>query len=128
MNWFLASTLFFEDGWRETSPSNVRQFFGKLGWQRERTTINLTLAYANNNLLGNGLQEQRFLDRQYNSVYTRPDQTANRSPFVNLNVRRSLSSTVQFSGNAYFRYIRTLALNGDINEDRSPGGLSTQRG
>jgi outer membrane receptor protein involved in Fe transport len=117
LNWFLASTLFFEDGWRETSPSNVRQFFGKLGWQRERTTINLTLAYANNNLLGNGLQEQRFLDRQYNSVYTRPDQTANRSPFVNLNVRRSLSSTVQFSGNAYFRYIRTLALNGDINED-----------
>ena len=116
-NWFLAGSLFFEDGWRTSSPSNVRQFFGKLGSQRERTTINLTLSYANNNLLGNGLQEQRFLERDYKSVYTKPDQTANRSPFANVNVRHTFSSNVLFSGNAYFRYIRTRTLNGDINDD-----------
>jgi len=117
LNWFLASSLFFEDGWRETSPSNVRQFFGKVGWQGERTTISLMLSYANNNLLGNGLQEQRFLERDYDSVYTKPDQTKNLSPFVNLNVRHSFSSNVLFSGNAYFRYIRTRTLNGDLNDD-----------
>ncbi len=116
-NWFLASTLLFEDGWRETSPSNVRQFFGKVGSQRERTAVNLTLAYANNSLLGNGLQDQRFLARDFKSVYTKPDVTGNRAPFVNLNLRRSLASNVSFSGNAYFRYIRTRTLNGDINED-----------
>lgn len=117
LNWYLAGSLFFEDGWRESSPSNVRQFFSRLGWQRERTTLGLTLAYANNSLIGNGLQERRFLDRNYESVYTKPDQTGNRSPFANLNVRHSFSNNVLFSGNAYFRYIRTLTLNGDINED-----------
>lgn len=117
INWFLASSLFFEDGWRESSPSNVRQFFGKLGSQRERTSVNLTLAYANNSLIGNGLQEHRFLERNFRSVYTKPDLTANRAPFVNLNLRRSLTSSVVFSGNAYFRYIRTRSLNGDINEE-----------
>lgn len=116
-NWFLASSLFFEDGWRESSPSNVRQFFGKFGSQRERTSVNLTLAYNNNSLIGNGLQEQRFLERDFKSVFTKPDLTANRAPFVNLNLRRSLTSTVSFSGNAYFRHIRTRTLNGDINED-----------
>ena len=42
LSWYLASNLFFEDGWRSDSPSNVRQFFGKLGWQQARTTIGLT--------------------------------------------------------------------------------------
>ncbi len=116
-DWFLASSLFFEDGWRQTSPSNVRQFFGRLGSQRERTSLHLTLAYANNALIGNGLQARGFLDRDYTSVYTKPDVTANRAPFLNLSVRRSLTNSLSFSGNAYFRYIRTRALNGDINED-----------
>ncbi|MGH9851467.1 MAG: TonB-dependent receptor plug domain-containing protein, partial [Blastocatellia bacterium] len=79
LNWFLASDLFFEDGWRDDSPSNIRQFFGKLGWQGARTVFWLTVAYANNSLVGNGLQEQRFLDRDYASVYTKPDITDNRS-------------------------------------------------
>ena len=116
LNWFFASSLFFEDGWRESSPSNVRQFFGKIGKQRERTSIGLTLSYANNSLIGNGLQEQRSLDRDYKSVYSKPDRTANRSPFLNLNLRHNFSSTVTVSSNAYFRYIRTRTLNGDINE------------
>ncbi|WP_321477852.1 TonB-dependent receptor [uncultured Paludibaculum sp.] len=117
LNWYLASSLFFEDGWRESSPSNVRQFLGKIGWQRERTSVGLTLAYANNALIGNGLQEQRLLERDYGSVYTKPDQTANRSPFVNLQLRHSFSNVVTFSGNAYFRHIRSRTMNGDINED-----------
>ncbi len=117
LHWFAASSLFFEDGWRESSPSNVRQFFGKLGTTRARTSVNLTLGYANNSLIGNGLQDQRFLARDFKSVYTKPDATANRAPFLNLNLRRSLPGDVSFSGNAYFRYIRTHTLNGDINED-----------
>jgi outer membrane receptor protein involved in Fe transport len=114
-NWFLASSLFFEDGWRESSPSNVRQFFGKIGSQRQRTAVDLTLAYVNNSLIGNGPQEHRFLARDFKSVYTKPDVTANRAPFTNLKIRRNLTSTVSVSGNAYFRYIRSRLLNGDIN-------------
>jgi len=117
LHWFAASSLFFEDGWRETSPSNVRQFFGKLGSQREKTSLGLTVAYANNSLLGNGLQEQRLLERDYRSVYTKPDATANRSPFLNGQFRRTLTPRAWFSGNAYFRHIRTRTLNGDINEE-----------
>jgi len=117
LNWYLGSTLFFENGWRKDSPSNVRQFFGKLGWQRTKTTLGLTVAFANNLLTGNGLQEQRFLDRDYASVYTKPDVTGNRSPFVNLTARHSVTNRLMFSGNVYYRYIRTNTFNGDINED-----------
>ncbi len=116
-DWFLAGNLFFEDGWRDSSPSNVRQFFSRFGWQRERTTIGLTLSYANNSLIGNGLNEPRFLDRDYSSIYTKPDITGNRSPMATLNLRHTFSPGVTFSANAYFRHIRTRTLNGDLNED-----------
>jgi outer membrane receptor protein involved in Fe transport len=116
-HWYGASSLFFEDGWRVNSPSNVRQFFGKFGWQGTSTWLGLTAAYANNSLIGNGLQEKRFLDRDYRSIYTKPDITSNRSPFLNLTARHSFNSRVLFSGNAYYRYIRTNTFNGDINEE-----------
>lgn len=117
LNWFLAGSLFFEDGWRQASPSDVRQFFGKLGWQAGTTTLGLTVGYANNSLIGNGFQEQRFLARDYNSVYTIPDITSNRAPFFSVNGRHSFGSNVSVSGNTYYRYIRTSTLNGDLNEN-----------
>ena len=116
LNWFLASSFFFEDGWRDTSPSNVRQFFAKLGWQGSKTSISLTAVYANNLLNGNGLQEQRLLQRDYTSIYNKPDVNGNRSPLLNLSIRHSLRN-VSISGNAYYRYIRTSSFNADINED-----------
>jgi len=116
-DWFLASHLAFENGWRDNSPSNVRQFFSKLRWQDARTTLGLTSAYANNSLTGNGVQEQRFLDRAYESVYTQPDNTQNKSPLVIVSATRVLTGRVSIAGESYYRYIRTTTFNGDSNED-----------
>jgi len=116
LSWYVAGSMFFEDGWRESSPSDVRQTLGKLGWQHTRTTLSLTVAYANNSLNGNGLQELRFLDNNYAGIYTKPDVTRNRSPFVNLAAQHAATQAVTFSGNVYYRYIRTNTLNGDLNE------------
>ncbi len=116
-HWYLATSHFFEDGWRTDSPSNVRQLFSKLGWQRERSSIGLTLGFANNSLIGNGLQEQRLLERDYRSIYTKPDLTRNRAPFLALNLRHALSPSLVLAGNGWYRSIRTATLNGDINEE-----------
>ena len=117
LSWYFAGNLFHEDGWRIKSPSDVRQAFGKLAWQGAKTTVSLSFDYANNFLTGNGLQEQRSLARNYASGYTYGDTTTNRSPFFNLSARHALSSTLTFSGNAYFRYIRADSVNPNLNTD-----------
>jgi outer membrane receptor protein involved in Fe transport len=117
LNWYFAGNLFGENGWRADSPSDVRQLFGKVGWQRPKHDVSLTLAYANNSLTGNGLQEQHFLDGDYASVYTKPDVTDNRSTFLNVTTQHNVSGRASVSGNVYYRDIRTNTLNGDINED-----------
>ena len=39
INWYVAGNLFSEDGWRDDSPSDVRQLFGKLGWGKDRSDV-----------------------------------------------------------------------------------------
>jgi outer membrane receptor protein involved in Fe transport len=116
-HWYLAGNLFHEDGWRIKSPSDVRQSFNKVGWQGTRTAVNLSFGYANNSLTGNGLQEQRFLARNYASGYTYGDATTNRSPSFNLTLHHVASSALSFSGNVYFRYIRADTINPNLNTD-----------
>ena len=117
LSWYVAGNLFREDGWRQFSPSEVRQAFGKLGWLHDKNSVNVSFGYADNWLTGNGLQDARFLPLNYSSVYSIPDVTWNRSPSVNLSVKHSLSNNLTLSGNAYFRYIRADTTNGDINEE-----------
>ena len=117
IDWYVAGNVFAEDGWRDVSSSDVGQLFGKLGWRRTRGDVSVTLAYANTSLNGNALQEIGFLDRDYSSVYTKPDETDNASTFVNVIGRRVIDSKTMLTGNAYFRAIGTDTFNGDINED-----------
>jgi outer membrane receptor protein involved in Fe transport len=117
LDWYLTGNLFREHGWREDSPSRVGQIFGKLGWHDAASDLRMTLAYADTNLNGSGLQEQRFLPRDYASLYTKPDITENRSTFLNLVGNHAVSDGLSLTGNAYYRRIRTSTLNGDLNDD-----------
>jgi outer membrane receptor protein involved in Fe transport len=116
-NWFLAGTGFHESGWRIDSPSDVRQGFGRFGWRTDKTDIALVASYAYNTLTGNGLQDYRLLDANYSSVYTIPDQSADRSPSFNLIARHSFTDSLTFAGNAWYRNIRTEAINPNFNTD-----------
>ena len=120
LNWFVTGNWMKENGWREHSPSETRQLFAKLGWSGERTDLAAALGWADNTLTGNGLQDARLLARDYRSVYTQPDETDNRSAWLNLTGKHQLNDRVQLSGNAYARRLSRLSsstLNGDINED-----------
>jgi outer membrane receptor protein involved in Fe transport len=114
-NWFLAANAFHESGWRIDSPSDVRQAFIRLGWRSAATDLALATTYAYNTLTGNGIQDFRLLARSYSSVYTIPDTISNRSPSFNFIGRHTFSRTLTFSGNAWFRNIRTEGVNGNAN-------------
>src|SRR5579863_8977891 len=116
-NWFLAANAFHESGWRFDAPSDVRQGFARLGWRTDKTDLALTMSYAYNTLLGNGLQDYRLLDENYSSAYTVPDITANRSPAFNFIVRHVFSNALTFSGNGRYRNIRTEGVNPNFNTD-----------
>ena len=116
-NWFLTGLGFHESGWRFASPSDVRQGFARLGWRNDKTDLALTMSYAYNTLQGNGVQDYRLLEANYTSSYSVPDSIANRSPSVNFIARHSFSEGLTFTGNAFYRNIRTESINPNFNDD-----------
>ncbi|MBB4865745.1 outer membrane receptor protein involved in Fe transport [Pseudomonas nitritireducens] len=119
-DWFAAGTHFEEDGWREHSDSDAQKLFGKLGWRGESTDLKLTYSFADTDLNGNGMVPRSFLRRDYDSVYTYPDNTQNTANFLNLQWSHDYSDDLGLSGNLYYRHIGTDTFNGDINDEALP--------
>jgi outer membrane receptor protein involved in Fe transport len=115
--WYGTANNLKEDGWRDDSPTDASQAFAKVGWRSDVTDIALSGAYADTDLNGNGLQDLQFLQSDYDSVYTKPDNTKNKAYLFNLTGSQKLSDTVTLSANAYYRNIRTNTFNGDLNDD-----------
>ncbi|HYN54778.1 MAG TPA: TonB-dependent receptor [Methylotenera sp.] len=118
VDYFFSGNAFTEQGWRDSSPSDVRQAFGKIGWQNETTDINLSITGADNELVGNGFVQKEFLDNLgYDSINTKPDITDTQMVFLNLNGSHYLNDDTMLSANTYYRNARTKTLNGDVNDD-----------
>lgn len=126
IDYFISANVFSEDGWRDYSPTDVGQVFGKVGWQNETTSLNSSYTGADNKLIGNGLAPDDFLRQQgRDSILTRPDLTENKLSFFNFNGSHFFNDDVQLSGNAYHRKAKTKTLNGDGNDDFDDDDVDT---
>jgi iron complex outermembrane receptor protein len=119
-DYFASASAFREDGWRVQSPSDVRQFFAKLGWQDGTTDIDLSITHAESDLTGNGLLPQSMLRADPRQIYTLSDHTRNRVTLLTLNTTRWLAGDLLWSGTAYYRGSGKNTLNGDVNEVSDP--------
>ncbi|HQO15466.1 MAG TPA: TonB-dependent receptor [Methylotenera sp.] len=118
VDYFLAGNYFDEDGWRDHSPTEVKQIFGKVGWQNEASRLELSYTGADNDMVGNGLVQKELMeDFGRETINTKPDQTKNTLSFLNLNGSHWLNDDVQLSANTYYRKSKRKTLNGDINDD-----------
>jgi iron complex outermembrane receptor protein len=116
LDYFASASAFREDGWRAQSPSDVRQFFSKLGWQDGTTDVDFSITHAESDLTGNGLLPQSMLLADPRQIYTLSDHTRNRMTLFSLNATRWLADDLLWSGTAYYRDSKKNTLNGDINE------------
>jgi outer membrane receptor protein involved in Fe transport len=115
-DWFVAGNSFDEHGWRDLSPTHAHQLFGKVGWQTERSDLDLSYTWADNSMTGNGSAPQSMLAYRYASIYTAPDHTNNHLDFLNLVGNQFLAGHLLLGGNLYYRELKTHSNNGDLND------------
>ncbi len=122
--YFVDVKYFNEDGWRDFSNTEVMQGFSTFSWRGEDSTLDLTLATADNTLRGNGTVPVELLKTNRKAVFTQPDQTINRFFLASLDGSTWLTDHAELSGNMYFRRNKTGALNGDGSEFVDCTGLN----
>ncbi len=113
---FAALQYFDEDGWRDDSPSDVRQLFLRGDWRGERISLFTTALLADNELIGNGLLPTDLYKARRESVFTSPDETRNKLSQFTLGGTLDVSPTLNITAQAYRRDSRRKGINGDIYE------------
>ena len=103
---------FEEDGWRTDSKSEALRMFGALGLHGSDWRVDLSAAYADTTLRGNGTTPVELLEIDRSAVFTHPDVTQNEHRQLILEGSRTLGR-IEIAGNAFYRRIKTDTFNGD---------------
>jgi outer membrane receptor protein involved in Fe transport len=116
LDWFATGHFSDDDGWAEHNPSRVKQFFGKVGYQDDKTDIDLTLTLADNTLHGTQTLPLSFLENP-RQAYTFPDENVNKLGAIAAKGSRFLSDDVLLGANAYYRHYKASTFASNVNED-----------
>ncbi|MGH8714332.1 MAG: TonB-dependent receptor, partial [Casimicrobiaceae bacterium] len=116
VDYFLTANLFDEKGWADHNRSRIRQFFGKVGYQDDKTDVDLSLTAADNMLQGTQTIPASWLDTP-RQAYTFPDRNDNKLTFLTAKGSRFLDSGALLGGNAYYRSFRNTNLSSNVNDD-----------
>ena len=122
-DYFAAINAHDESGWREHSPSRLRQAFVKGGWQDARTDLDVSLALADNAMQGTQALPVSMLGDP-RRAYTWPDRTENQLSFLTVRGSRYIQDDVLLSGTVYLRTLHQDALASNVNDDLSPAAFN----
>lgn len=114
---FVALQGFAEDGWRDNSPSKLRQLFIK----NEISLGNLLLGFSalkvDSELVGNGLIPLEDYERRPGSVFSSPDETRNELNQYQWSAMFEVNDSFNITAMAYRRNSSRSGFNGDVLED-----------
>src|SRR5437762_1511744 len=114
---YYATGHFADDaGWADHNPSRVKQFFGKIGHQDDRTDVDVSTTLADTNLQGTQTLPLSMLGNP-GQAYTYPDINQNRLTFVTAKGSRFLNDSLLLGGNTYYRRYRTSNFSSNVNDN-----------
>lgn len=118
-DYFVAGNMLRERGWRDHSPSSVRQLFAKAGWQDATSDVDISLALADNSLQGTQALPRSMLAAP-RTAYTWPDRTENRLGFLTARASSYLREHVLLAGVLYHRALDQDSVSSNVNDDHDP--------
>ena len=129
---YVAASGLQEGGWRDVQSSQLRNFYGDLGWRGERGEVHLNVTAADNRLNQPGATPVQQLAVDPAAVFTAPNLITNHYTHVNLSGNYSISDETSVQGTAYYQYFLQKTYNGDVTDfapcDDDPGFLCQERG
>jgi outer membrane receptor protein involved in Fe transport len=118
-DYFVAANAFDEQGWRDHSPSRVRQLFVKTGREDAQSDFDLSLALAQNSLQGVQALPLSMLGNPRQG-YTWPDRTDNDLAMITLRASRFVGDDRLVAGNLYLRDLDQDNFNSNVNDAFNP--------
>ncbi|WP_124551947.1 TonB-dependent receptor [Methylophilus methylotrophus] len=111
---FTAYNHFKEDGWRDSSPSNVRQLFNKATLRFDKAELTFTALNVDTALVGNGMIPFEMAEQDRSQVFTSPDEVKNSLEHFNLSGSWYVNDNITLSGLVYKRNVKQTGVGADV--------------
>ncbi len=92
-----------DDGFRNFSQSDVRRFYGDVGYRNDGNEFHFNLGLANNKFGATATVPVELLQQYWGATYTTPQTTANQVAYVNLTGKVEATPTWTVEGVAHVR-------------------------
>ena len=92
-----------DDGFRNFSASNVRRFYGDVGYRNDTSEFHVNMGAADNNFGATATAPVELLQQYWGATYTSPQTTENRVGYVNLTGKVEATPTWTLDGSAHVR-------------------------
>ena len=102
-----------DNGFRNFSASNVRRFYGDVGYRNDSSEFHLNMGVANNNFGATATVPVQLLENYWGATYTTPQTTANRVGYFNLTGKVEATPTWTIDGSAHVRAFQQRTVDGN---------------
>ena len=100
---FGALERLHDGGFRNFSASNVRRFYGDVGYRNDTSEFHVNMGAADNNFGATATAPVELLQQYWGATYTSPQITENRVGYVNLTGKVEATPTWTLDGSAHVR-------------------------
>lgn len=102
-----------DGGFRNFSASNVRRFYGDVGYRNDASEFHLNMGVADNNFGAAATVPIELLQQYYGATYTTPQTTANRVGYLNLTGKVEATPSWTIEGSAHMRVFQQKTVDGN---------------
>jgi outer membrane receptor protein involved in Fe transport len=104
-NWAVYGALegVHDNGFRNFSPSEIRRFYGDIGYRNDNAEFHLNMGAAQNSFGATATAPVELLDRFWGATYTNPQVTTNQVGYLNLLGKVEATPSWTIEGSAHLR-------------------------
>src|ERR1044071_6795078 len=117
-NWSVYGALegLKDNGFRNFSPSEIRRFYGDVGYRTDSSEFHLNFGVAKNNFGASAAVPVELLQRYWGATYTTPQTHDNRVAYANLTGKAEVTPTWTIDGSVRVRAFRQKTVDGNPTE------------
>ena len=126
-NWSVYAALegLKDNGFRNFSKSEIRRFYGDVGYRTDSSEFHLNFGVAKNNFGATAAVPVELLQKYWGATYTTPQTHDNRVAYANLTGKVEVSPTWTIEGSARVRRYQQKTVDGNPTETAPCAGDDT---
>ena len=102
-----------DNGFRNFSPSDIRRFYGDVGYRNDVSEFHLNVGLANNKFGASATVPVELLQNYWGATYTTPQTTNNKVGYFNLTGKVEVTPTWTIEGAGNLRFFKQKVVDGN---------------